>query len=117
MISDKDRVSCPKKQWHLQHDEYNRDSISNVYKTKDAFIDPMCAFLCKLSEKGMAAEYIQMVNSGENEKLVECASGSEWKLTQSGSLQHAALRSKTAWLKLNLQLLPVMRGQCVMLPI
>ena len=57
-ISDKDGVSCPKKQWHLQHDEYSQYSISNFYKTKDAFIEPMCAFLRKLSEKGMTAEYI-----------------------------------------------------------
>ena len=58
MISDEGRVSCPKKHWHLQHDEYSSDSILNFYKTKDAFIEPMCAFLHKLSEKGMVAEYI-----------------------------------------------------------
>ena len=57
-INDKDGVSCPKKQWHLQHDEYSKYSISNFYKTKDAFIEPMCAFLRKLSDKGMAVEYI-----------------------------------------------------------
>jgi len=81
MIRDKDGVSCSKKQWHLQHDEYSRYAILNFYKTKDIFIEPMRAFLCKLSEKGMTAEYIRMDNSGENTKLVECASGAKWKLT------------------------------------
>ena len=80
MISDKEGVSCPKKQWHLQHDEFSRYSISNFYKTKDVFIEPMCAFLRKWADKGMAAEYIRMDNSGENKKLVERASGSDWKL-------------------------------------
>ncbi len=80
MISDKEGVSCPKKQWHLQHYEFNRYSISNFYKTKDAFIEPMHAFLRKLSDKGMVVVYIQMDNSGENKKLVERASGAEYKL-------------------------------------
>ena len=35
---------------------------------------------------------------------------------RSGSLRRAVLLSKTAWLKLSLQLLPVVQGQCVMLP-
>jgi hypothetical protein len=41
----------------------------------------MRAFLRKRSEKGMTAEYIRMDNSGENKKLVERASGADWKLT------------------------------------
>jgi hypothetical protein len=81
MIINKDGVSFPKKQRHLQHDECSRYSISTFDKTKDAFIEPMSA-LCKLSENGMAMEYIQMGNSGENKKMVEHAWGAEWKLTQ-----------------------------------
>jgi len=72
-ISDKEGVSCPKKQWHLQHDEYSRYSITNFYKHKDDFIEPMCAFLRKLSDKGMAAEYIRMDNSGETRAMCNAA--------------------------------------------
>eukprot|EP00804_Cyclotella_cryptica_P006706 CCRYP_008640-RA/>CCRYP_008640-RA protein AED:0.60 eAED:-0.00 QI:0/0/0/0.2/1/1/5/0/1261 len=79
-ISDKDGANCPKKQWHLQHDEFSRYSLSSFYKHKDEFIEPMCAFMRRLADKGMAAEYIRMDNSGENKKLVERATGADWKL-------------------------------------
>ena len=69
-ISNNDRVSCHKKQWHLQHDEYSRCSISNFYNTKDDFIETMCAFLCKPSETCMVVEYIHTDHSGENKNLV-----------------------------------------------
>ena len=42
MISDRDGASCPKKQWHLQHDEFSRYplSISNFHEVKDGFSEP-----------------------------------------------------------------------------
>ena len=55
-------------------------TLSEIFN-KDEFIELMCAFLRKLSDRGMTAEYIRMDNSGENKKLVECASGAEWKLS------------------------------------
>eukprot|EP00804_Cyclotella_cryptica_P000019 CCRYP_013697-RA/>CCRYP_013697-RA protein AED:0.44 eAED:-0.15 QI:0/0/0/0.5/1/1/2/0/583 len=40
----------------------------------------MYAFIRRLADKGMAAEYIRMDNSGENKKLMERATGADWKL-------------------------------------
>lgn len=40
----------------------------------------MCTSLDKLAEKGMTGEYIQMYNSAESKKLVECLSRVDWKL-------------------------------------
>eukprot|EP00804_Cyclotella_cryptica_P028830 CCRYP_019720-RA/>CCRYP_019720-RA protein AED:0.58 eAED:0.63 QI:0/0/0/0.5/1/1/4/0/888 len=52
----------------------------SMMSSADEFIEPMCAFMRRLADKGMAAEYIRMDNSGENKKLVERATGADWKL-------------------------------------
>jgi hypothetical protein len=64
----------------LQYDEYSRYSLSKFHKHKDDFIEALCVFIHKLTDKGKAVEYIEMENSGKNKKLVESATGNEWKL-------------------------------------
>lgn len=47
---------------------------------KDEFIEHLCVFIHKLTNKGQAGEYIRMENPHENKKIVKSATDNEWKL-------------------------------------
>ena len=73
-------AKAPRKQWHLQHDEYSQWCQSNFYKEKNQFIEPMCKRLRDLADANKAVKYVRMDNSGENKKFVERAESADWKL-------------------------------------
>ena len=67
--SDGSNFELKKKWWKIMIDHATRKKWSEFTDTKIGMVEPICEWMHKIKEKGMAIKFIQLDPAGENVKL------------------------------------------------